>query len=69
MTTINEYKNCVGCYTNTEHKTSIGLVAICSVKSFNLKGECPCVRCIIKMVCHDSCDDFFNFITAEKEYD
>lgn len=63
MSEINEYKNCVGCYTDTHHETRQGTITVCNIKMLNREGKCPCTRCIIKMVCHDSCDDFDNFRT------
>jgi len=59
-------KHCNGCLTNSEYVHS---GPHCGMMSFNDKGECPCVNCIIKMMCETLCQDFFHFKTKMEEKD
>jgi hypothetical protein len=51
------HKYCNGCY-------SILFSDIfneCTFHPYNDNGNCPCTKCIIKMMCDDPCDDFSSF--------
>lgn len=58
--------NCEGCYT---HITNGNLTCRYVVND----GTCPCSICIIKVMCHDGCKDFDDYVdmirATEEEYD
>lgn len=52
---------CEGCHTyNTRIEYS--LIPQCTSHSNNdTVAKCPCVKCVIKMLCINECQDFANF--------
>jgi len=59
-TNVNEY--CEGCLTsyfvvgNDAH--------LCGNSAYNKNGECPCSRCIVKMMCEELCYDYSKFLDS-----
>ena len=50
---------CEGCLAYTY---SDGSEMVCCYESkYNINGECPCVKCIVKMMCLSICDDYKEF--------
>ena len=43
---------------------------VCMYHTPRTKGnqKCPCVNCIVKTMCIETCDDFFNLIRYEWPY-
>ena len=60
-----ENKSCEGCRTYIASIENHGIQ--CASIKYNTNGRCPCMRCIIKMVCYTTCDDFFHFRIERKE--
>lgn len=52
-------KYCKGCFTNNGYD-KIDIVA-CDVQQFNHRGNCPCVKCVVKPMCTAACPDYFAF--------
>jgi len=69
-------KHCKGCITfKVEHTLRLNSthVLTCNFSYFNKDGRCPCVKCIIKMMCMTTCQAMSNWATLvknahEKEY-
>lgn len=59
---MREYRSvsrfCYGCltYDGTED---------CSL--YNNVGNCPCINCILKMICQDSCQKYCDWITPKRK--
>jgi len=51
--------NCDGC--NCYVASVYPFVFACSFSNQNRKGECPCTKCIIKMMCEEPCDGYSEF--------
>lgn len=53
------HNNCDGCFTYPPNidPDDIG----CAHVPDNTNGECPCTRCIIKMMCEEPCHDYLAF--------
>lgn len=52
--------SCEGCYTyriRTEHK----LIPECTATSNDMISKCPCIECIIKVICSNECQGFRDF--------
>ena len=69
MKIINEY--CKGCcvYMPDGDPHDIG----CTLFDSNNKGQCPCSKCIVKVMCEEPCEDYEqfrkSFIGKEDTYD
>lgn len=55
---------CEGCPAHTFDKYN---VAECYGYEHNSEGECPCSNCIVKPMCHITCDQFVNFVDNKRE--
>ena len=44
--------HCKGCKTYNEHTNK------CVAFFPNLKGECPCSNCLVKMICNYGCNNY-----------
>jgi len=53
-------KTCKGCCTHEENICSVDP----SIKRQGIKLMCPCLNCIIKMVCISECDSFASYETS-----
>ena len=49
---------CYGCLT---YKNEEGDYCGSAIHNTELEGICPCVKCLIKSVCDEACDDYFNW--------
>lgn len=50
---------CYGCA--AYKKDEYGDYCEYSVHNTEVEGICPCVKCLIKSVCDEACDDFLNW--------
>ena len=65
-----EFKNCHGCYSYGPYNGD-GF-DLCSIMRLNNRGECPCTKCVVKMMCGNPCDSFHKFrdrALAKERYD
>jgi hypothetical protein len=53
---MNEKDKCFGCLTSYQY--------YCDVKKQGYKDYCPCVNCLIKTVCTESCDEMKELIDS-----
>ena len=56
---MDKYKHCQGCRASGEkvlnpHSSNL----ICLVAAYNINGDCPCTKCLVKTMCKDICDKF-----------
>ena len=51
-------KGCRGCiiYETTGGPTS------CDVANANRQMECPCLECVVKMICRETCEDLWTLV-------
>ena len=53
---------CKGCLVFDEHKRKLVFdVYTCELTEFNTNGQCPCVECLIKMICNKACTEYNNW--------
>jgi len=52
-------EHCKGCSSDSYYGN--GFVGSCKFNGYNDSGQCPCSRCIIKMMCNKTCEAFENF--------
>ena len=45
--------HCKGCFSDTQN--------FCSYSEYNTYSECPCSKCVIKVMCNRPCDKFKGF--------
>ncbi len=50
---MNTNEHCSGCVSNS-----------CGSDQYNDKGQCPCTKCVVKMMCKKACYDFLLFRLA-----
>ncbi len=55
---------CEGCDTYI-YTTRSSAVVTCTAAKYNDKGQCPCVKCVIKMMCTQMCPAYMSFTTFE----
>ena len=64
-----EIKDCKGCrskrYSYTKYKkfTLCGILYRQKLKKFEIP-MCPCVECIVKMMCKNSCDPYKTYVST-----
>ena len=49
---------CRGCITHD----CIDPDNLCIMKCYNAKDRCPCVRCLIKVMCRIDCEEFMKLV-------
>lgn len=58
MTTLSEAKDiCQGCY-------SIKRKIYCGFMNYSTEEKCPCINCLVKVVCENRCDSRNNINNA-----
>jgi hypothetical protein len=57
---MNKYECCKGCLIYEGLKDDV-----CFISQFVRHEECPCVHCLVKVVCDEPCDKFY-FIYKHK---
>ena len=59
-----EYKDtCKGCYTYIEIENAITRGKVCRPNKGDI--DCPCLKCIIKMMCRNPCLQFDSYRTID----
>jgi hypothetical protein len=57
---MNYNGHCEGCLSHI-YFLEKGEVIYCTLKEYNDEGQCPCSRCIVKMICEHACNDYHAF--------
>jgi hypothetical protein len=57
------HEHCKSCLTYNEYSDKCGILI---ASELNLKGDCPCTNCLIKVMCNKGCDDYNNFKEINK---
>lgn len=61
--------HCIGCSAYIRSVSVLGETNYCSFRSDNSNGTCPCTECIVKVMCNDTCQNFYiwkDYITAKE---
>jgi len=61
--------HCKGCTTYKKEGTEdvdFSLI-YCADRSINIDGDCPCTRCVVKVMCLDPCDDYNDYVSELRD--
>ena len=50
--------SCEGCNTHSDEGPPNG----CCYREYNEDNSCPCINCLVKMICNDPCDYYEKWV-------
>lgn len=56
------HNECKGCRSSRQVNNLSGICLSNVIPHMTTSNQCPCINCIVKMICDNKCDDFDQYL-------